>query len=93
MAAPTSDGTYDAAVEVMTAIRGAKTASQKSLRWPVDRLKISGPERHREALAPVLDDVLRAGNVENDGVRIDDGASPEGQRFDIEVELADAMPE
>jgi valyl-tRNA synthetase len=87
------DGTYEAAVDVLTAIRGAKTKAQKSLRWPVARLSISGPEAWRRALEPVLDDVLRAGNVDAASVEILDGASPEGQRFAIEIDLADAMPE
>ena len=89
---PEHDGTYEAAVEVLTAIRGAKTVAQKSLRWPVARLGIRGPERHREALGPVLEDVLRAGNVEPGGVVIEDGPSPEGEHFAVEVELAAEMP-
>ena len=87
------DGTYDTAVEVLTAIRGTKTKAQKSLRWPVSSLTISGPEPARLALEPVLDDVLRAGNVDVASVEVRDGASPEGRRFAIEVELADSMPE
>jgi valyl-tRNA synthetase len=85
------DGTYEAAVEVLTAIRGAKTKAQKSLRWPVAKLGIGGPENHRDALAPVLEDVLRAGNVAADVVTVVDGSSPEGQRFEIVVELAEEM--
>ena len=92
---PRSDheGTYEAAVEVLTAIRGTKTKAQKSLRWPVARLGISGPEQHRDALAPVLEDVLRAGVVGADGAELSDGSSPEGQRFEVVVELAEEMPE
>jgi hypothetical protein len=93
VARPAHQGTYEAAVEVLTAIRGTKTVAQKSLRWPVSKLAINGPERHREALAPVLDDVLRAGNVTEEGVAVGDGESPEGQRFEVAVELADEMPE
>jgi valyl-tRNA synthetase len=90
---PAHEGTYEAAVEVLTAIRGAKTVAQKSLRWPVARLEINGPEQHRHALAPVLEDVLRAGNVDAEGVTMGDGPSPEGQRFAVDVELAAEMPE
>jgi valyl-tRNA synthetase len=91
--APELDGTYDAAVEVLTAIRGAKTTSQKSLRWPVARLVVAGPERYLKALEPVLDDVLRAGNVDAGGLQLEDGESPEGHRFAIEAELAEEMGE
>ncbi len=90
---PEYEGTYEAAVEVLSAIRGTKTKAQKSLRWPVSKLEIRGPERHRQALAPVLDDVLRAGNVEPDVVAITDGDGAEGHRFSIVVELADEMPD
>ena len=39
---PEVEGTFEAAVEVMTKIRGAKTIAQKSLRWPVAKLEIVG---------------------------------------------------
>jgi valyl-tRNA synthetase len=87
---PPVTGVFDAAVEVMTAIRGAKTTAQKSLRWPVAALEIVGSEEHRAALAPVLDDVLRAGNVVEGGLTLTDGAAPEGQRFAITVKLAES---
>jgi valyl-tRNA synthetase len=90
---PEVTGAFGAAVEVMTAIRGTKTTSQKSLRWPVARLEIIGPEEHRNALALVLDDVLRAGNVAEGGAIIKDGEAPEGQRFAITIELAETMEE
>jgi valyl-tRNA synthetase len=90
---PEHQGTYEAAVDVLSAIRGAKTKAQKSLRWPVATLRITGPAEHRAALEPVLDDVLRAGNVAEDVVEVADGPSPEGQRFEIVIELADEMPD
>jgi len=89
--APEAQGTFDAAVEVLAKIRGTKTLAQKSLRWPVERLEIAGPESDRLALAPVLDDVLRAGNVVVAGVVQTDGPSPEGEKFAITVVLADEM--
>jgi valyl-tRNA synthetase len=84
---PGVDGTFEAAVEVMTKIRGAKTIAQKSLRWPVATLEIMGPESGRNALAPVVDDILRAGNVTNGGLSLGDGDAPEGERFAITVTL------
>ena len=63
MPRPEVDGTFEAAVEVMTKIRGAKTMAQKSLRWPVATLEIAGAVSARDSLAPVMDDILRAGNV------------------------------
>ncbi|MFQ5515601.1 MAG: valine--tRNA ligase, partial [Myxococcota bacterium] len=86
--APEAEGTFASAVEVLRKIRAAKTRARKSLRWPVARLEIRGPGEHRAALLPVLDDVLRAGHVSRNGHRLDDGAAPEGERFDVDIELA-----
>ena len=57
------------------------------------RLAITGPSAQRAALAPVLDDVLRAGNVVAGGVTQADGESPAGERFAVTVELAAEMGE
>jgi valyl-tRNA synthetase len=86
---PEHEDTLEAAVEVMTAIRGAKTMAQKSLRWPVASLEITGSKAARAALAPVIDDILRAGNVTEGGMALSDGPSPEGERFTITVTLGE----
>ncbi len=86
---PEHEDTVEAAVEVMTKIRGAKTMAQKSLRWPVVSLEITGPEGARAALAPVIDDILRAGNVADGGLMLTDGSAPEGERFAIIVTLGE----
>jgi valyl-tRNA synthetase len=86
---PAHHDTFDAAVEVVSAIRGFKTTAQKSLRWPVARLAIVGSEAQRQALAPVLDDVVRTGNVVS--VEVTAGEPLEGQRFAISAELAESM--
>nr|MCU0234896.1 valine--tRNA ligase [Thermoanaerobaculales bacterium] len=83
------EGTFEAAVEVLTKVRGAKTLAQKSLRWPVARLAITGPEASRAALQPVLDDILRAGNVAEGGLELADGVAPENERFAITVTLGE----
>ena len=89
IAKPLAEGGFEAAVDVMTAIRGAKTVAQKSLRWPVAGLEITGSEAARAALAPMMDDILRAGNVVEDGLTVSEGTAPEGDRFAITVTLAD----
>ncbi len=86
---PEDAGTFEAAVEVMTKIRGAKTLASKSLRWPVAALEIAGPEAARAGLQPVIDDILRAGNVVDGGLKLSDGDAPEGERFAITVTLGD----
>ncbi len=89
IAKPVAEGGFEAAVDVMTAIRGAKTVAQKSLRWPVAGLEITGSEAARAALAPMMDDILRAGNVVEGGLTVSSGAAPEGATFEISVTLAD----
>ena len=74
---------------MLTAIRGTKTKAQKSLRWPVATLEITGSESAREALAPMMDDILRAGNVADCGLTVSEGIAPDGARFEITVTLAD----
>jgi valyl-tRNA synthetase len=91
VAKPPAHGTFEAAVEVLAKIRRAKTTAQKSLRWPVEALRIEGPAELRAALEPVLEDVLRAGTVDPAAVEQVDGASPEGERFSVTVELAAEM--
>jgi valyl-tRNA synthetase len=86
---PEHEDTLEAAIEVMTAIRGAKTLAQKSLRWPVASLEITGPESARDSLAPVIDDILRAGNVADGGLSLNDGTAPDGERFAITVTLGE----
>jgi valyl-tRNA synthetase len=86
---PEHENTLEAAVEVMTKIRGTKTLAQKNLRWPVVSLEITGPEAARAALAPVIDDILRAGNVADGGLTMSDGAAPGDERFAITVTLGE----
>jgi len=86
---PEVDGTFEAAVEVMTKIRGAKTIAQKSLRWPVVTLEIAGAVSARDSLAPVMDDILRAGAVAPDGLALKDGEAPDGERFAVRVTLGE----
>jgi valyl-tRNA synthetase len=88
---PEVEGTFEAAVEVMTKIRGTKTLAQKSLRWPVAAIEIVGPEKVRDALAPVMDDILRAGNVVDGGLTVADGEAPADERFAITVTLGEEM--
>ncbi len=80
---------YSVAIEALRKIRAAKTQAKKSLRWPVVKLEVVGPEESRNALASVLDDVLRAGNVDPDAVEIKDGPAPEGELLQITATLSE----
>jgi len=88
---PENPHLFQIAVEVMTAIRGTKTKAQKSLRWPVERLEITGSDESIRAFEVLRDDLLRAGNVDPDGVVAIHEEGEEGLR--IELRLAEVMPE
>lgn len=92
VAAPEAGAVFEAAVEVLSKIRGAKSESQKSLKWPVSALTIRGTTEALQALAPALADVLRAGCVEGDATCIE-GTPENGDRFDVAVTLAEAAGE
>ena len=62
--------------------------ARKSLRWPVANLSIRGGPSDLGALQPVLADVLLAGHVQAHS--LGDGAPPEGERFEVRVELAES---
>ncbi|MHC4858994.1 MAG: valine--tRNA ligase, partial [Planctomycetota bacterium] len=70
--------TFEAAAEVIGRIWGAKTVGARGPRWPVDSLEVRGSERARQALAPALADVLRAGCVTPQAATVAEGKAPEG---------------
>ncbi len=80
---------YDAAREISTKIRGAKTGARKSLRWPVARLEVRGGDAELEALRAALADVLRAGTVDASVCSLGHGAPEDGALFSITVLLAE----
>jgi valyl-tRNA synthetase len=57
------DGCFDAAVSVLTQVRRAKSQAQVSMRFPVQHLRVSGPEAQLGSLKLVIDDVVETGNV------------------------------
>jgi valyl-tRNA synthetase len=57
------DGCFDAAVEVLTQIRRAKSQAKVSMRFPVSHLRVSGTEAQLRSLKLVMDDVTETGNV------------------------------
>ncbi len=83
------DGTsFDLAVEVLAAVRGKKTQEKRGLRWPVATLEVQASQKALESLSTVLDDVLRAGAVEEGGFSSHlSGDSPEGE-MEVTVVLA-----
>ena len=78
---------------MLSEIRATKTQDQKSLRWPVSRLSVTASKSQLEALAPVLNDVLQAGNVDSEVVELLEGNAGEGKKFLVVTELAEKNEE
>ncbi|MDP9225970.1 MAG: valine--tRNA ligase, partial [Actinomycetota bacterium] len=57
------DGSFDAAVTVLTQVRRAKSEAKLSMRFPVDHLRVVGPESLLRSLKSVVDDVAETGNI------------------------------
>jgi len=89
VAAPSDERALGAAVELIGKIRGVKTALQKSLKWEVETLTVTCPDDCRKVLDSILSDVLKAGNVKSDGIKIVQGSSPQNQLFGVEVQLSE----
>ncbi|MCB0310107.1 MAG: valine--tRNA ligase [Bdellovibrionales bacterium] len=77
--------TLEAAIDLIAKIRGFKTANQKSLKWEVSKLTITCNAVHKERIAPVLADVLRAGNVVKESATFIE--APEEAETTLEIEL------
>ncbi len=68
------DGCFDAAVEVLTQIRKAKSEAKVSLKTPVDQLVVTGPSAQIDALREAIEDVNATVNVKSFDLVIDDSA-------------------
>ena len=78
-------GNFSAAVEVLTEIRRAKSEAKKSVRWPVEKLVVSGPAARVALLENVLEDLKATGNVGE----VEFAAGEEAQAFAVEVTLGE----
>jgi valyl-tRNA synthetase len=81
---------FQAAVEVVSAIRATKTMAQKGQRWGVSSLSVKATKENLEILTTVLDDVIRAGSVIEGGTKLVPVENTEGSRFGVEVVLSEA---
>jgi valyl-tRNA synthetase len=74
-------GWFDAAIEVLTQVRRAKSEAKVSVRWPVKRLEVTGPVRDIDALSAVIGDIDSTLNVEQHELKADGTA--EGLRTSV----------
>jgi valyl-tRNA synthetase len=70
------NGTLDAAIRAIAAIRGAKSGARVSMRAPVRELEVSARRDHLDALMAVLPDIRAAGRVEHTELRFCDQTEP-----------------
>ena len=81
---------FEAAVEIISKIRGSKTEARKSLKWPVEKLIIKGSKEALESVAPCLTDILQAGNViEHSCITAENQNSTVQNLYSVEVKLAE----
>jgi valyl-tRNA synthetase len=78
-----------AATEVVSVIRGAKTAAQKGQRWGISALTIKANSKNLEILNTVLDDVIRAGSVVGESAKLVVQEGESAQRFAVDIVLAE----
>ena len=79
------DGSFDAAVSVVTQVRKAKSDAKVSLRYPVTRLRIEGPASTLDVLPSVIEDIVKTVNASDHELVPVDGA----EEPTVSVELAD----
>jgi valyl-tRNA synthetase len=82
------DGSFEAAVAVLTQIRKAKSEAKVSLRVPVERAVVSGPREQLDLFHRVGDDVASTVNVRRFELRADD----EAEGLTVAAELGEPEP-
>jgi valyl-tRNA synthetase len=88
VADPGVPGCYAAGVEVLTKIRAAKTEGKKNLRWPIAELEVTGSQENLEAFKVAQEDVLEAGSVQANALRLVAGEVEGGELFQVSATLA-----
>lgn len=75
------------AIDIISKIRSAKTENQKNLRWPVQSLTLHLNQQQSSYVEGVLPDLIRTGNIDPNGVKIE---QIEGEDLKVEAILADS---
>ena len=80
---------FDLASEVLSSVHQAKSEAQKSLKWPVFLLKVSGDEKSISDLRLVEGDISNSAKIEGEGSRFELITSPNVPNLHTEVVLSD----
>ncbi|MHB2016484.1 MAG: valine--tRNA ligase [Candidatus Xenobia bacterium] len=83
---------YGLGKDVLSRIRTAKTNGKRNLRWPVASLEIRGSDAALALFKQVVADVLIAGAVAENGIKLSVGEVPEGERLTVAVTLGEEAP-
>lgn len=88
--APQSDKSFEAAAEVISQVRGAKTINQVSQRTPVSELTIRASQGNLDLISPMLPYIIDAANTQVEPLLIvDDSEKDEASRFNVSVQLGE----
>ncbi|MCO4793842.1 MAG: valine--tRNA ligase [Bacteriovoracaceae bacterium] len=79
----------DLAKEIMMVARGEKSTQQKSLRWPIEKMEISGTKEHLEAFKLFEGDIVLAANLKGNPVTSEISEKPSETFFDAKVTLSE----
>ena len=93
IATPEHKDSLEAARELLSLIHHEKSKQQKSLKWPVALLEVSGESASLEAAKSVLPDLERAGRLLEDAVRMKSTEVGDGARFLVRIELSSEGPQ
>ncbi|MCC6933693.1 MAG: valine--tRNA ligase [Deltaproteobacteria bacterium] len=91
--APKDSNLLDLVIEVVEVVRATKSENQKTLKWPVETLEISGKEVDIDALQSALYDIKRVTRSSDEGIILSIGAPSENKNFEIKAQLAATFDE
>ena len=80
---------FDLATVLLAKIHHSKSTAQKSLKWPVNKLIVQGPDSKLSCVVDVTDDIYQAGKVEAGGIEVT--SCNDCQELTVSVLLADAV--
>jgi valyl-tRNA synthetase len=81
--------TLPLAIEVISAIRGAKTTRQKSLKWPVSSVEVMASPAGVSALQAIITDLEKGGNVASGHLKLNANPELQANVVRVEVELSE----
>ncbi|MCI5065078.1 valine--tRNA ligase [bacterium] len=82
---------FDLAKQIMGEVRGTKSTSQRSLKWPVQELQLTGDGETLGGIRRITGDILRASNCTEEALSLKENSDADGQ-LSVRVVLAEEEP-